>query len=322
MTHTKDTHGLLLAAALAFSLAAVPIAAQDSEATEPGSGDSGGGLEWDFTVGGGFEHQFETDFDGDNGDFDLTHFDIGFGVGMKFNPDLRLDLNFGYAHDGYDFGGSRGLGGADPWDDINTFRFGVLATWTFDDDDRWSVFGGPIFAFSAESGADTGESFTGGGIIGVGYRASDTFTIGLGVGVMSQIEDSAAVFPIVSLNWDITDTIAVTTVGSVGASGGGGVELGWEFVEHWTLSGGVQYRSARFRIDGTSRRTKDGVGENTSLPIYAKLAWQPTEQAELSIMGGVIAGGELRLENSRGHKIMEEDYDVAPFVGLRFSLRF
>jgi len=300
---------------LAAGLAAWPLATAAEENTNDADG-------WaiDFSIGGGFEHQFETDLDGDNGEFDLTRFDLGLGAGTQFTDALRLDLNFGYGYEGYDFSGDAGFGAADPWDNINTFRFGARLTWSINK--QWAIFGGPIFGFSAESGADLGDAFTAGGIVGVRYSASENFTIGLGVGVQTQIEDSAAVFPIVILNWHPTDTITVSTVGSVGSSGGGGVEVGWMFAEGWTLSAGVQYRSSRFRLDNNVPAARNGVGEHTSLPIYGKLAWNPSAQAEVSVMGGVVAGGELRLEDDDGDKLREEDYDLAPFIGLRFSLRF
>ena len=39
-------------------------------------------------------------------------------------------------------------------------------------------------------------------------------------------------------------------------------------------------------------------------------------------MIGVAAGGEIRVENSRGHKITESDYDPAVLVGLGATFKF
>ena len=273
-----------------------------------------------YTILGGAEHQFETDLDGDNGEFDLTHFHIGLGVGMQFSDRLRLDLALGYAYDGYDFSGDAGFGAVDPWDNVNSMLIGARLTWVISQ--QWSVFGGPFLAFSAESGADIGDALTGGGVLGVGFRASDNFSLGVGIGITSEIEDDATVFPVISLNWKPTETLTVSSIGSVGVAGRGGLEIAWQFAEGWTFGGGVQYRSSRFRLDDNVPAARDGVGEHTALPIYGKVTWNPHPRAQLGLVAGVAAAGELRLEDEDGDRLAEEDYDLAPFVGVRFTLRF
>jgi len=42
----------------------------------------------------------------------------------------------------------------------------------------------------------------------------------------------------------------------------------------------------------------------------------------LHLYGGVVAGGKLRVENSSGNKLREEDFDPAPFFGATFIGRF
>jgi len=38
--------------------------------------------------------------------------------------------------------------------------------------------------------------------------------------------------------------------------------------------------------------------------------------------GVVVAGGKLRVENSSGNRVSEEDFDSAPLFGLTFVGRF
>jgi hypothetical protein len=47
-------------------------------------------------------------------------------------------------------------------------------------------------------------------------------------------------------------------------------------------------------------------------------AWDITPQISLHFLGGVALGGEVRLDDRSGHRINEQDYDPAPYVGLRF----
>ena len=65
--------------------------------------------------------------------------------------------------------------------------------------DQWGVFGGGVFMVSPETGADWGDSFTGGGLVGVDFRHSQALFVSLGVAVVSQIEDDASVTPSVIL---------------------------------------------------------------------------------------------------------------------------
>ena len=53
-----------------------------------------------------------------------------------------------------------------------------------------------------------------------------------------------------------------------------------------------------------------------------KVTWQICPHAALELLGGISVAGELRLENSDGHKITEVDYDPAPLVGLRALFTF
>ena len=126
----------------------------------------------------------------------------------------------------------------------------------------------------------------------------------------------------ITVNWRIDDAWTLRN-GSfdLGSSGGAGLELAWAFAKKWELAVGDQYQTRRFRLDD-SGVSPNGVGEETSVPIYTKLTWQFAPSATVYVFGGVVAGGELRLENSSGNKIGEEDYDPTGIVGLRLSVSF
>jgi hypothetical protein len=42
----------------------------------------------------------------------------------------------------------------------------------------------------------------------------------------------------------------------------------------------------------------------------------------LTLTGGVLLGGQLKLEDDKGHKIIEEDYDPTPFIGINLRSKF
>lgn len=302
--------------------AASPAFAQDEteETPAPPPAASGGStIEW--RVAGGASYQFETDID-DGGEFDLFRAGVGVSAAYDWTPDLRFNAAVGYEYDSYDFSGSRGFGGLDPWDDVDSLRVRVGLRYRIDE--QWAVVGGPVLSFSAEDGASFSNSATAGGIVGASYRASDTFTIGFGVGVFGQIDDDTKVLPFVTFNWQAADNFAVRSSQfelGANAKGGGGLEAAWDLSDTWEIAVGAQYQTRRFRLDDDGI-APDGVGETTAVPIYVGSTWKCTPALTVSAFAGVVVGGNLRLENDGGHKITDEDYDPAPIVGARVSFTF
>ncbi len=267
----------------------------------------------DFRLSTSIGYRADADIDG-GGDFNETRFSL---TGSKaFNPNerLRLDPIVSYRFSAYDFSS------AEPWEDVHGLRATFLARYALDG--KWAVFGGPSIGIAAESGADLGDSFVYGGALGVSYSVSEMLTVGGGLTFSSEIEDEARVRPILILNWRINDRWTVESgYTEVAGAGGPGGEITYKINDQWSVGGGMQFQEKRFRLsdDGPVR---DGVGEDTSLPIYAKVIWQACPNAAFELVGGVAAWGELRLENRHGHKIAETDYDPAPLIGLRALFSF
>jgi outer membrane receptor protein involved in Fe transport len=174
---------------------------------------------------------------------------------------------------------------------------------------------------AAESGAALGDSVSGGGFAGFSYRFGDRLTIGPGVGAMTQIEDSPDIFPVLLIDWKITDRLRLETGRGLGATRGPGLILRWDVSDRWDLSVGGRYEKLRFRLDREGV-APDGVGSDRSFPLFCGATYRFTPRAEASLVGGVALGGELLLEDENGNRIAEEDYGQAGFLGVAFGLRF
>ncbi len=179
----------------------------------------------------------------------------------------------------------------------------------------------PSLRFTAESGADLEDAGSGGGFAGFAYRFSDRLTIGPGIGVVTQLEDDATVFPVVIINWKITDRLNLSTGRGLGATLGPGLTLSWKATHKWNFSLGGRFERLRFRLDENGIAPK-GIGDDRSFPLFGGVVYSFSRQARASLVGGVKLGGELRLEDEKGRRITKEDYDPAGFVGFTFSLRF
>lgn len=315
----------VLIASFAFTLS--PALAQSDEGVvvrEVGEAENDGAvipadqnLFWVIT--GGVTHQFETDVD-DGGSFSATRASTGVSAFYIVNEKVSVTTGIEYELNAFDFSGTSSLGGGDPWDNIHSVR--ARALFKYKVDDQWTVYGGPMLGFSAESGADIDDAVTGGGVLGGSYRVNDELTVGAGVGVFSQIEDSAAIFPIIRFDWKFAPQWTLRSGRfDLGSQGGAGVELAYDATETIQIAAGAQYQTRRFRLDDTGA-APGGVGEETIVPVYARLSYNPNPGLSLSVFGGVIFGGEVRIENSSGSNIADKDFDPAPVLGARAVFRF
>ena len=273
---------------------------------------------WSTFIRGGYVRQFDTDIENE-GSFSVNRLSFQGGVNYGFDERRSISLALGYGYDGYDFSGNRGFGALTPWEDIHTFRASVPVRWGVNK--AWTIFVVPSFRITKENGADTGDAITGGGFAGFSYRFGDRLTIGPGIGVITQIEDSASVFPVLILDWKITDTLNLATGRGLGATLGPGLVLNWQPYRKWIFSLGGRYERMRFRLKNDGIAPK-GIGDDRALPVFGGVTYSFNRKAQLALLVGVELGGELRLEDEQGKLITDSDYDPSGFLGFTFNFRF
>ena len=311
--HSKQTRmaALLVGASLASAL---PLVAQDLGSYE--GIQQNPGVESKFRVGAGFGYRTDADIDDHNGDFNELRFSVT-GLGsIKIDDKWTVNPIVSYRYSDYDFSK------ANLWDDIHTVRATPLVQYQLDE--KWTLFGGPSVGFSAESDADISTSFTYGLIAGVRYKINPTLSVGGGFGVFTQIEDDPSILPLLLVNWQISDALGLQAgFSEVAGAGGLGVEMDYKLNDRWSVGGGLQYQKKRFRLSNENNApVKDGVGQDTSVPLYAKVAWQASKDFSLEFVGGFSLGGNLRVEDDDGHKIDEQDYDPSALLGVRALFTF
>ena len=316
MRHSSPLHGsircLTLLLLVVFTSPAA-IAAQTSDNKNP----TWPKLGWSTFLRGGYVHQFDTDID-NGGSFSVNSLFVQGGAAYTVDNRRGVSLALGYGLDGYDFSGDTGFGSLNPWNQINSFRISTPGRWGLNR--QWTLFAVPTLRFTGESGADMGDAVTGGGFVGFSYRFNDRLTIGPGIGVLTQIEDSTSVFPVLIVNWKITDRLSLETGRGLGATLGPGVTLNWKASSEWTLTLGGRFESLRFRLDKNGNYP-NGIGQDQSFPLFAGATYDFSQQAQAGLVGGVKLGGEFRLEDENGNRLIEEDYDPAGFVGFIFRFR-
>jgi hypothetical protein len=294
---------------LPAALAAVALAAPASaQAPSP----------WRIDTAASLVYQFSADLD-IGGDVAITR---GFGqvsLGYGFGPRTSVALALSAGFTDYDFGGGATLGGVEPWGRIDEYRISLPVRFGIADGIDGFVI--PSVRWNGESGADSGDSRTEGVIAGASWRLSPSFAIGPGLGVFTELDDDTNVFPILVLDWDVTDRLNIGTGSGFGATQGPGLEASYRLDDAITLSAGFRYESVRFRLDSNGP-TPNGIGETQTTPIYLQASWAPSPMMSVTAIAGVDVMGEVTLRDSQGSRIESRDVDPAPFVGLSGRLRF
>jgi len=271
-----------------------------------------------FSVGGGIAYQGSAGVDG-GGRFSATRYSVG--GGGTYNLNEKLDVNFGLGYERHDmrFSSVDAMGG-DPWENVNIIA-GQLGL-AYHINDKWTIHGGGLVSVGAEDAAWWSRSVSLGAAGGVEYRVNDRLRVGVGLGFIERLEDTAALFPIFQFNWDINDQWTLRS-GSfdLGVQGGVGIEAAWKPTDKLELAAGVQYQNRQFRLDRNGI-APDGVGEESVAPIYVKATWKPTARVNVTGFAGVLVGGRLELRDEDGHNITRKNFDPAPVFGGRVSYLF
>jgi hypothetical protein len=153
-------------------------------------------------------------------------------------------------------------------------------------------------------------------------------SVGAAVAAVSRIEDQVGLAPIPLVDWRFGDGwMPRSGAPDFGARRGFGLEIGWGN-ESLEIAGGAQYQRRRFRLDDDqSSGPKNGVGQETSAPIYGRFTIKMTKEANLDLFAGVSLAGELKVEDNDGHADTlafdhKQGFDPAPIVGARASFLF
>jgi hypothetical protein len=281
-----------------------------------------------------YGHQFKADVEDPGTEIERDN--AMFGLGHRFNlgEGTNLFTMASYTLHGYDFSGNGGPPGPGngnkyQWDDVHRLVLAALVGHELTDE--WRLLAGPLVRSHGEGGAEFGDTLTGGVILGFDYHPDPDFSIGLLLGVFSNLEDSVGILPVPVMNWSFAEDWKLET-GLVSVFDPGvGAQLSWKVAETVAIGTGFSFQNRRYRLKDSTRatntnrpnRTDDGgIGRESSIPIFGLLRWQPNKRSAVDVLGGVAVGGSLRVEDEKGRRIADDSYDPAPFLGLKANFFF
>lgn len=302
---------LLTLLGLLFFLGTNPLPAR----AQPGSGPDGS---WRWLFQGAAVKQFGSGLDS-GGDLEVERYFISGGATRQLASRWRLGVELGYGEDRYAFSGHGVFGAQSPWGTARELRLSLPMRYVADD--RWTLLAIPSLRFHAEDGASLNDGQTQGLLAGAIYRVNESLSIGPGFGAFSEIEDNASLFPVLLIDWRLTDKLSLRTGGGFAASRGPGLQLTWKARPQWEFAFGGRYERARFRLDDEGV-APDGVAQERGFPLYVSAEYGMSKETKLRAIGGAKVGTELRLEDETGRLISETGVDTAPFLGALLEARF
>ncbi len=279
--------------------------------------------DWNFDTHLSYTYQFETDLDDVPGDFEFSKIRTGFNYGGPLGENVSFHIPMNYEHRSYNFD-SGGLGLDTTGTSVRFSHVNIVSLWptlSYELADDWSILGTGIWEWSAENGSSKNAS-TGGGVLAARKKFTDNFSLGFGLAIISQLEDSAWFLPVLSLDWKITDSLRFASepqhqMGQVRYN------LTWDVSDSFATFLSVGWDRERFRLDGRGAYD-DGVAEYQAVPVGAGVAIKLGDLGTIRLNGGVAVNGKLRVENSSGKKVVpNRDFDdPAPYASLEVKLRF
>lgn len=261
--------------------------------------------------------QFEADLDGGGGVEVAGAFATATAY-RQFTPTLGVGLGLRYDVEDWTFSGTGAALGPSPWGTVHRPGLAVPIVWQATPDTTVSAT--PTVQWAYERGASTGDALSAGALFAAARRFSPDLSLGLGVGVFDDLEETRA-FPFLIVDWKIDERWRLGNPFRASPTGGAGLELAYRASDAWEFAAGGTWRSERFRLDRDGA-VPGGIGESRGIPLFVRASWLASRDVRLDVLAGAAVAGKLTLMDRDGNDIASDDYDPAPFLGLTLRTRF
>jgi hypothetical protein len=252
------------------------------------------------------------------GSFDVGGAIVRAGTSTGFGDGHRAGITLNYDYFDYSFDNPTAFNGVAPWNILQRYGFSIPLSFALRD--GWSVGVVPSFDWFKENGASTSDALAWGATFSAVKRFAGGNVLGLGVAAFDRIEETS-IFPFPIVNWRFNERWRLINPLAAGPTGPAGLELDYLLDNGWELGVGAAWRRARYRLS-EGGPVANGVGQISGLPVYLRASREFAKTYTFSLYGGVVAGGELRVEDSSGNLVREEDFDISPIVGFNVTARF
>jgi len=274
---------------------------------------------WVWGIAGGAAHQFDTDLSATNGSFGVERYFIQPSISYMWDRRNMVTLAVGFGDSNYQFSDGASIDGQQTWGHILDYRISVPIR--FSPSERTDAIIIPSIRSDAESGASLNDGRTEGVLAGIGWRVSDTLFIGPGFGWFSELGGGSDAFPIIVIDWAITDKLSLTTGRGLAASQGPGLTLEYELNDKWRVGLAGRYEKLRFALDSDATSAAR-YGQDESFPLVLSVQYTLWPMTTVGAFVGGEFQGELSVEDMNGRTLASSEYDTAGLIGFVFRSRF
>jgi hypothetical protein len=274
---------------------------------------------WVFSLSGAAAHQSSTDLANTDTEFSRDRVYLSAGADYGWSKRDSVGIRIGGGSSNYEFASDSQPGDASPWSKIQERQ--VSFNGRFGIGQKGSLIVLPSLRQYGEKGASSSESQTYGLLTAAFWQVSDTLTIGPGIGVFSRLEESTSVFPILAIDWDVSERWNLSTGRGLAATRGPGLTLSYQINPAWSLDLSGRYEEFEFRLDDEGI-APGGVGSDKSIPVVVSTRYEPSKKLSFSAFIGAGLDGRLRLRDESGNDIQEDEYETALLLGATLSFRY
>lgn len=240
------------------------------------------------------------------------------GRNWSLNEQSSMGIQLKFDYEDWRFDNPVGFGGDDPWGQV--YRTGLSFPFTYATRGGWRWLFSPTVEYAGESGAEFSDALEYGATLSAIRRLRSDLTLGLGVGVFERLEETS-VFPLVIVDWRISDRLRLSNPFVAGPTGPAGLELSYALNSDWRVGLGAAYRSFRHRLDRDGP-FPSGIGEYRFIPVFVNLGRDLSPSLRFSLYAGAGLNSQLRVEDKNGRRLYTEDQDPTAMLGLSLIGRF
>ncbi len=144
---------------------------------------------------------------------------------------------------------------------------------------------------------------------------------GPGIFTLSGRARRAPAFPMLLMDYQVTDRLAFTAGRELCTAAGPGAHAIFALADQLDLTLGFRFERRRFDLAPHPGLDFGGIGVDQSAPAFVTLRFgQPN--AFIAVVAGAEMRGKLSIEDERGSFLAERLDEPSPFVGFAGRLRF
>ena len=151
------------------------------------------------------------------GRFGVSQFGFNASLGYQEQPSNRIAFSLSYQQRAYEFQSLGRWMETQPWDQVHFLSLSLPFRRQLTP--HWSMMFIPTLRTMVEDLSDADQNLTGGAIVGFSCQISPKLKLGPGLGVLTQLEDDPSFFPVIVVDWELSDQWRLSTGRGAGAMG-------------------------------------------------------------------------------------------------------